>query len=161
MRPDRLSYVICVDNRLFTRPRRLLRPINSDTPCPDASVTPTSSLPSSPATLRRSLRLQSRAASAQVQTSISPLVKTFNTSPHLSTWLLSSSATDRASSTRSISNNSSRSTSENMVTPLALPRPLPSMLRMRQRGFHSGPTPLLSFLHIMLSSQSHACFLAI
>ena len=27
--------------------------------------------------------------------------------------------------------------------------------------FHLGPTPLLSFLHIMLSSFSHACFLAI
>ena len=40
MRPDRLSYVIRVDNRFFARPRRLLRPIFSDTPSPDTSVTP-------------------------------------------------------------------------------------------------------------------------
>ena len=31
MRPDRLSYVISFDNRFFTRPRRLLRPVTSDT----------------------------------------------------------------------------------------------------------------------------------
>ena len=40
MRPDRLSYVIRVDNRFFTRPRHLLRPVTSGTPFPVASTTP-------------------------------------------------------------------------------------------------------------------------
>ena len=35
------------------------------------------------------------------------------------------------------------------------------MLDQKMLCFHPGPTPLLSFLHVMLSSLSHACFLAI
>ena len=45
MRPDRLSYVVNVDNRFFTRPRRLLRPVTPDTPFSVASPTPPSSPP--------------------------------------------------------------------------------------------------------------------
>ena len=47
MRPDRLSYVINVDNRFFTRPRRLLRPVHTDTPTSSISMpSPVSSPPS-------------------------------------------------------------------------------------------------------------------
>ena len=67
MRRDKLSYIINVDNRLFTRPRRLLRPVvleSSPSPppiCP-ARVTPP--------LLCCSERLQSRATSSTVQTSV-------------------------------------------------------------------------------------------
>ena len=50
VRPDRLSYVIKVDNRFFTHPRGLLRSVTPDTPFPVVSSTPPSSPP-----LRRSL----------------------------------------------------------------------------------------------------------
>ena len=66
MRPDKLSYVINVDNRFFTRPRRLLCPV----------VTPSSSDPPTPITLTRvspplrcSERIQSCVISSAVQTS--------------------------------------------------------------------------------------------
>ena len=40
MPPDRLSYVVNVDNRFFTHTRRLLRPVTPDTPFSIASPTP-------------------------------------------------------------------------------------------------------------------------
>ena len=71
VRPDRLSYVIKVDNRFFTRPRHLFRPISPDTPdtpFPIVSSTP----PSSPPQPRCSLCLQSRVNSVLHQSSLSP-----------------------------------------------------------------------------------------
>ena len=63
--PDKLSYVVQCDGRYFTRPRRLLRPVPSDTPIHSSSTT--SPPVSSPVLPRRSLRLQSRSTSARVQ----------------------------------------------------------------------------------------------
>ena len=92
MRPDRLSYVIKVENQFFTRPRRLLRPvIPPTTPSFDASVTPSSSSSPSLPTLRRSPRFQSAVNTAVLNNS-SPLhVPTSSTS---ATWPLYYSATE-------------------------------------------------------------------
>ena len=62
-----MSYFVKVDNRFFTRPRRLLRPVTPDKPFPVVSSTP----PSSPPPLCRFLRLQSRANSVLHQSSSS------------------------------------------------------------------------------------------
>ena len=109
VRPDRLSYVINVDNRFFTRPRRLLWPVASATPFPVALSTP----PSSPPEPRRSLCLQSRANSV--------VLKTTSTTSN-QTWLPSSSVTVRNSLTRSVDNSSLKNTLPNKGAPL-LPLP--------------------------------------
>ena len=62
MRPDRPSYIVNVDNRFFTCPRRLLQPVVLDDP-PPPTVPAQVSLP----LLRRSQHLQSRAASTANQ----------------------------------------------------------------------------------------------
>ena len=114
VRPDRLSYVINVENQFFTRPRHLLRPISSDTPFPVTLSTP----PSSPPKLRRSLRIQSRVNTAVLQTPSSPTVPTSTSAP---TWHLSSSATIRTSLTKSVDNNSSKNILPNKGAPLLPP----------------------------------------
>ena len=67
VRPDRLSYLVNVDNQFFTHLRRLIRPVTPDTPFPVASSTPLSF----PLEHRHYLRLQSRANSAVLQSSCS------------------------------------------------------------------------------------------
>ena len=57
MRPDKLSYVINVDNRFFMRPRRLLRPVV--TPSPLDPPSPITSTQVSPPPLCCSERIQS------------------------------------------------------------------------------------------------------
>ena len=108
MQPDRLSYVIKVENRFFTRPQRLLCPITSDTPFPVTSSTPP---PSSPPE-RRSLCFQSKVNTAVLLTPSSQLPSTSIPSPtSTSTWLPSSLDMVRPSSTKSASNRWSKSTS--------------------------------------------------
>ena len=95
IRPDRLSYVVQSDGRYFTRPRRLLRPVPSDTPFPPSSSS--DAQVSSPVLPRCSLRLQSRSTSALVQFSTSSSSPTRNTpSTSSPSWPHYSSATDRA-----------------------------------------------------------------
>ena len=69
MRPDRLSYIINVDNRFFTRPRRLLRPVVLESQSPPPAV----QAQVSPPLLRRSERLQSCATPAVLQISVLPM----------------------------------------------------------------------------------------
>ena len=102
MRPNRLSYIVNVDNRFFTRPRCLLRPVNPDTLTSISSPAHVSF----PPLLRRSLCLQSPANTAVLQT---PLYTSPSSSDPPSKWLPSSSVMDRASSTISTTKSSSRS----------------------------------------------------
>ena len=91
MRPDRLSYVIKVGNRFFTRPWRLFRPVTPDTLSPVVSTTPpSSSLP----ILRRSPHLQSKVNAAVLRTP-SLLHVPVSTSSPSSRWPLCSSAMDK------------------------------------------------------------------
>ena len=71
MRPDKFFYVINVDNRFFTRPRRLLRPVVLE-----SSTSPLATCPArvSPPILRRAERFQSCASSSAVQTSVLPFI---------------------------------------------------------------------------------------
>ena len=69
MRPNKLSYVINVNNQFFTRPRRLLRPVVTPSPSDPPSALPLTQVSSS--ALRRSERLQSRVISSAVQISTS------------------------------------------------------------------------------------------
>ena len=81
MQPDKLSYVINVDNQFFTRPQSLLRPVvleSSDTPPPICPARV------SPPLLRRSKRLQSRATSSSVQTSVLPPISSCSSQPSAS-----------------------------------------------------------------------------
>ena len=131
MRPDNLSYIIKSDNRHFTRPRRLLRPVPSATPL--LSDLSSSSHPE-PVPLRRSSRLQGLAPSAVVHHSDS----TSPTSPNSlsSSWLLSSHMVN-LSSTSTINSDSSRSTSRSVVSPLTVALP-PSTPKTRPQ-FPSNP----------------------
>ena len=105
VRPDRLSYIIKVENRFFTRPQRLLRPVTPDTPFSVPSSTPPSS--SHPG-LRRSFRLRSKVNTAVQRTPSSPHPSP-STSTLALTWLPSSFNTARMLSTRSANNRWSRS----------------------------------------------------
>ena len=80
MRPDKLSYMINVDNRFFTHPR-LLHPVVPNYSDPPTSISPTRI---SPPLLRCSERLQSRVNSSAVQTSIFPLSSTCSKPPKTS-----------------------------------------------------------------------------
>ena len=117
MRPDRLSYVVKIGNRFFTRPRRLLRPvIPPATPSPVVSTTPpSSSLP----ILRRSPRFQSNVNTAVLQNSSLLRVPVSSTSSPK--WPLCSSATDTTLSNGTKWSRRSKSTSH--PQPL-LPPPL-------------------------------------
>ena len=117
--------VFNVDNRFFTCPRCLLRPVHPDTP---TSPVLTPAPVSSPSSLQRSLRLQSRVNTAVLQTPLLPSSLSIFTS----TWLHYSSATDKASSTTSRTSNSSKNGGARPRQPL-LPLPLPSISR-------TGPT---------------------
>ena len=121
-RPDRLSYIVNVDNRFFTRPRRLLRPVHLDAPTSSISMpAPVSSPPS----LRRSISIQSRVNTAVLQT---PLIPSSSSSISPSIW--PSSATDSPSSTMSGISSLSPNGSARPPHPL-LPLPLPSTSKMR------------------------------
>ena len=119
MRPDRLSYVVKVGNRFFTRPRRLLRPVTPDTPSPVVSTTPP---PSSLPILRRSPRLQSKVNTAVLRTPSLLHVPVSISSPS-SRWPLCSSAMDKTSLTNTTKRSWSRSTSLSRPVQL-LPPPL-------------------------------------
>ena len=67
MRLDKLSYVININNRLFTRPRRLLRPVTLESSPPPPPICPAQV---SPPLLRRSERLQSRATFLRLCTTL-------------------------------------------------------------------------------------------
>ena len=134
MRPDRLSYVIKVENRFFTRPRRLLCPVTPPTtPSPDASVTPSSSSPSSLQTLRCSPRFQSAVNTAVLNNSSLLQVPASSTS---TTWPLCYSATETTSSTATDWNKRSPSTSH---PPPLLPLP-PSLWKTNQASPSTTPS---------------------
>ena len=148
VRLDNLSYIIRSDNRHFTRPRRLLRPV----PTATSLISTSPGTPSSePVTLRRSSRLQGRAPSAQVHFSDSNTSLRQPTFPSSQQWL-PSLRTDKASLTRSISNDSLKNISRSTVNPPAIAPRLPSSMLKRTQKL---PLILRSQIHQVRSPLSN------